>query len=136
MILYVDGGCSNSNQKNQAIRKMVMVVTDESGNVLVEKTQEEGSNNIAELLAIKEALMWISVNKVDNVLIKTDSKIALTWIHSKKLGKHLNNRELTTTIRDIIRALMKGILVSFVWIPREESLAGHYIEGIEGRYSL
>ena len=54
----VDGGCSNNDRLNQSIRQMIAVVTDENGTVLVHKTKMKGSNHIAELWAILEALVF------------------------------------------------------------------------------
>jgi len=52
---------------------MVAVVSDEHGKILIDKHENSGSNNIAELLAVKEALLWCSLNKIANVEIRTDS---------------------------------------------------------------
>ena len=134
MIIYTDGGCTNSNQKDQSIRQLIMVATDDSGEVLVERIINGGSNNIAELLAVLYALEWVMEEFIlSDIVIKTDSKIAIGWIESGKFGKHLNNRELVAEIREKIAALCKDIKVSFEWVPREKSLAGHYIEN---KYNL
>ena len=75
MILFVDGGCTNSNQKDISLRQMRMVVMTSKGDLLIDKTQEGGSNNIAELLAIKEALMWASKRK----RLKELSEMSEVW---------------------------------------------------------
>ena len=46
-ILYSDGGCSGNEQLDPSKRKMVAVVSDEHGKVLIDKHVEGGSNNIA-----------------------------------------------------------------------------------------
>jgi len=73
-ILYTDGGCSGNDQPDTAKRKMIAVVTDSSGNVLVEGQVRGGSNNIAELLAVKEALVWATEHGCDAIEIRTDSR--------------------------------------------------------------
>jgi ribonuclease HI len=67
MILYTDGGCSGNDQLDLSKRKMIAVVSDERGKILIDKHQHGGSNNIAELLAVKGALLWCSVNKIADV---------------------------------------------------------------------
>ena len=133
-ILFTDGGCTNSNQKDQSIRKLIMVVSDSESNILSETYMDGGSNNIAELLAIESALQVIE-NRDDkqDYFIKTDSKVAMAWLKSPKVGKHLNNRTLVLEIKERIRLLRERMSVTFGWIPREENLAGHYIEN---RYGL
>ena len=73
-ILYTDGGCMGNEQRDCSKRNMVAVVSDERGHILVDKYQEGGSNNIAELLAVKEALLWCVAHKIDDVEIRTDSR--------------------------------------------------------------
>ena len=133
MILHTDGGCSNNNQLDLTKRKMVAVVSDDAGNVLIEKTQEGGSNNIAELLAVKEALMWCFVNKVKEVEIKTDSRNTISWVFGRKVGKKINDRPTVMNLKTAIQALLQDIKLNLVWIPREENQAGEYIES---KYSL
>lgn len=107
---------------------MVAVATDDKGKVLVEKIQEGGSNNIAELLAVKEALMWCSVRGIKKVEIRTDSRNNLAWVYGKKVGKKINDREMVLNLKTIILALNKSVNFSLTWIPREYNLAGQYIE--------
>ena len=69
-LLYIDGRCNNNSHK--FYRKMIFVVVDEFGNKLSERTEESGSNNIAELLALREALIWANENGHDQINVKTD----------------------------------------------------------------
>jgi len=132
-IIYTDGGCSGNNQLDISKRQMVAVVTDDKGNVLVEKKQEGGSSNIAELSAVKEALMWCVVNEIKAIRILTDSMNNLKWIHNRKIGKGINSVEMVNNLKTIIDACRKDIIMELQWIPREENLAGHYIEA---KYNL
>ena len=59
-ILYADGGCSGNDQPDLSKRKMVAVVSDEHGTVLIEKHEHGGSNNIAELIAVKKTWRGIA----------------------------------------------------------------------------
>lgn len=128
MILYVDGGCSASNQKDMSKRNMIAVVTDDRGQVLIEKLQSGGSNNIAELMAVKEALLWCFVHGVYEVELMTDSRNNLAWVKSLKVGDHVNDKSAVQVLQTAIRALKKDVKFKLIWIPRDENLAGHYIE--------
>ena len=127
-ILYTDGGCSGNDQPDLSKRKMVAVVSDEHGKILIDKHQDGGSNNIAELLAAKEALLWCSVNKIAAVEIRTDSMNNLAWVLGKKVGKKINDRNAVLVLKTSIDACRQQVNLSLRWIPRGENLAGHYIE--------
>ena len=107
---------------------MIAAVSDERGIILIDKHQEGGSNNIAELLAVKEALLWCVTNKVGDVEIRTDSKNNLAWVLGKKVGKKINDRDAVLALKTSIDACRSQFALSLKWIPREQNLAGHYIE--------
>ena len=107
---------------------MVAVVTDDMGSVLVEKTEEGGSNNIAELLAVKEALMWCVARGVKEAKIVTDSRNNLSWIMGKRVGKKINDRSKVVYLKSAIEALRQSVDLDLVWRPREGNKAGEYIE--------
>lgn len=132
IVLYTDGGCSNNNSRDMSKRMMVAVVCDESGAVLIEKIQTGGSNNIAELLAVKEALLWAVVHKVGEVHILTDSKNNLAWVFGKKVGKKVNDRDAVFALKAAITAALQDVNLKMDWIPRERNLAGNYIESKYG----
>ncbi len=110
---------------------MVAVVTDSAGAVLVEKWQHGGSNNIAELWAIQEALTWASEHGYNAVQIITDSMNNLAWIDGR-IGKKLNDRAAVLHLYETIRRLRAHVSLEIVWTPRESNLAGRYIEAKTG----
>ena len=132
MKIYIDGGCTKPNQKDYSKRLMIAVVTDENGTVLIEKTEQSGSNNIAEIWACYEALLWCKENKIDGVLLLTDSKNAKTWIDGGQCSKHVNDPEKTQDLIDKICQLRSEFHFGLAWIPREQNLAGQYIENKYG----
>ena len=127
-ILYTDGGCAGNEQRDCSKRKMVAVVSNDQGHILVDKHQEGGSNNIAELLAVKEALLWCVANNVGNVEIRTDSRNNLAWVLGKKVGKKLKDRDAVLNLKAAIAACRSKVNLTLTWIPREQNLAGHYIQ--------
>jgi ribonuclease HI len=62
--VYIDGGCTHNNQKDATKREMIFVVLSEDEIVLVEGYASGGSNNIAELLAVRAALAWAKTNGI------------------------------------------------------------------------
>jgi len=127
-ILYTDGGCSGNDQRDLSKRTMIAAVTDERGTILIDRHQEGGSNNIAELLAVKEALEWCVAKKIGDVEIRTDSTNNLAWVLGKKVGKKINDRDAVLALKTSIDACRSRLNLSLKWIPREQNLAGHYVE--------
>lgn len=132
MVLYTDGGCEGNDQPDIAKRRMIMVVVDDSGKVLFEETCEGGSNNIAELRAVRDALCWCERQQIASVEIRTDSRNNLAWVNGLKVGKRINDREQVLVLREQIRSLRQTITCTLLWIPREQNKAGHYVEGVYG----
>lgn len=128
MTLYVDGGCTGNGQRDLSKRAMIAVVTDDAGNVLVERPEAGGSNNVAELLAIYEALLWCHRHDVHAVHIFTDSRNNLAWGNCKRPGLFLNNRARVLELQAGIAKLRETVAYSLAWIPREQNKAGHVIE--------
>jgi hypothetical protein len=116
-VLYTDGGCSGNQFRDISIRKMIAVVTNESGIVLVEKHQEGGSNNIAELLAVKEAMLWATAHDYGNVEIRTDSRNNFAWVFGRKVRKAINDRAAVMALKAQIAGLKRMIAGSLVWLP-------------------
>ena len=69
------GDCTNTYQYDITKREMIIVVTDESVTPLVEKTRRSGSNNIAELWAIEEALLYARSCGVVELDLYSDSRL-------------------------------------------------------------
>lgn len=129
MNFYVDGGCSGNGQRVFSARKMVMIVTDDDGIVVSENTDVGGSNNIAELRAVRDALALAARCDLARVTVFTDSRNNLSWCDARsKLGKKLNDRVAVVALRSEIASLRERVEMTLVWIPREENKAGHYIE--------
>ena len=92
------------------------------------RPKEGGSNNIAELLAVKEALSWAVANKHDQIEIRTDSKNNFAWFHGTKVGKNINDRAAVLALKSSIDSLKSMVKTKLVLIPRSQNKAGHYIE--------
>src|SRR5581483_7073623 len=128
MNLYTDGGCTNNNQSDMKKRKMIIAVSDEDGTILLDKTKEGGSNNVAELWAIAECLALMQSCGQEEVTIHTDSQCAAAWVTKGRIGKHLNDRMTVIELLEAIRDLRFEVKTTIKWVPREHNLAGHYIE--------
>jgi ribonuclease HI len=126
MKVYTDGGCTN-NQYAQDKRRMRIVVTDESGTVLVEKTLKGGSNNVAELWAVAEAMLFAKEGGVTELEIHTDSRNNLAWLDGK-VGESLNDKAAVMNLIEAINELRLHLKMTVIWIPRQQNYAGVYIE--------
>lgn len=129
-ILYIDGGCSGNGQLDISKRKMVSVVADETGEVLIESRENGGSNNGAEFTALHLALNRACISGLKDIEIRTDSRNNIAWF--KKKGsefKGINNPLAIKVLKQEIEFLKDYFNeIKLVWIPREQNLAGHYIE--------
>lgn len=124
-ILYVDGGCYGNRQKDLAQRSMRYAVARIDGSIVVEGSAEGGSNNIAELIAVVEAVKWAKSQDWTHVSIRTDSKNNLSWV--KRLpGADVNDRPRVLALQEELHALKFPFQLT--WIPREKNLAGHHLE--------
>jgi ribonuclease HI len=127
-VVYIDGGCSGNGQLELTKRRMVAVVSDEAGSVVVVRERDGGSNNIAELWAVAEALEWAAERKIPVVEIRTDSRNNFSWTFGRKLGKDINDRAAVEALQSRVTSARRLVVFRLVWVPREENLAGHYIE--------
>lgn len=132
-LAYVDGGCAGNDQRDLAQRRMVAVVTNKLGRVVFEGERAGGSNNIAELWAVLEAVKVARQVGTTHLEVRTDSRNNLAWVFGSSLGKHLNDRQTVEGLRAEIAKCRRVVTLKLVWVPREQNLAGHYIER---RYQL
>ena len=108
MEIYVDGACSNNG--NDGIMGVGIVVVF-SDNILMEKSifLGKGTNNVAELLAIKEALLLAERNKFKTFTICTDSQNCIGWLSK---NWKVNAPHLIPIVAEI-KELMKNFVVTF-----------------------
>ena len=131
VILYIDGGCSGNGQHDLTKRRMVSVVTDEAGIVLSETLTAGGSNNIAELLAVRDASRWCGMQGIHQAHVMTDSQNNQSWTFGTKVGMGINDRPTVMAIKaELTAAFVAGFDLTLTWVPREQNLAGHYIERV------
>ena len=124
--MYSDGACDNSepDPKRRTIRA---VVTDENGILLVDKTLTGGSSNIAELWAVAEALAFAKSCGIPALDLFTNSQNNLAWIEGR-VGKKLNDRTAVWKLIAAITNFRESVRLTVTWIPREQNVAGHYID--------
>jgi ribonuclease HI len=132
MELYIDGGCSGNWQRDMSKRTMVAVVTDGHGDVVSEWRGSGGSNNIAELIALRDALTYADYHRWPSVVIYTDSQNIIAWARSGKPGKKLNDRTRVLELLVKVSQLMQSVYTELRWVPRDRNLAGHVIEAKDG----
>lgn len=86
--LVVDWACQNSTTGNMEFQGILMNTWEY---VFQSKVYKWGTNNIAEFLALYEAIIWAEINDFDWVIF-SDSKIAISWV--KKWVCNTNYRKL------------------------------------------
>lgn len=129
MILYIDGGCLGNGQEDLTKRVMRAVVTDIDGVVVFDQIRQGGSNNIAELWALVEAVSWARRQGWRELVVRTDSKNTIAWAF-RQPGRKVNDREAVLRLQSaLIEAAAGQISVRFEWVPRDENTAGIFIEG-------
>lgn len=133
MKLFTDGGCTDPTVKNCPNRIMRCVVTDVAGMVLVDKRQENGTNNVAELWAICEALVYAKACGVPAIEIYSDSKTALAWIKNGKAKT--THQPAVSNLLLAVSNLRQNVKMTTTWIPRGQNVAGIYIESSTKRPS-
>jgi ribonuclease HI len=109
---------------------MRICVTDEDGSPFVYKTQTGGSNNIAELSAIKEALLWAIAHDEREIEIRTDSKNNFAWVYGHTVGQQINDRNAVLILKteiDAARSMLSRFTMKLVY--RDQNQAGLYLEG-------
>lgn len=106
---------------------MRIVVSDEAGIVLVEKTLKGGSSNVAELWAVAEAMPFAKSCGITDLTIYTDSRNTLAWLDGR-IGKKLNDRVAVMNLLLTINGARRQVKMAATWIPREQNIAGIYIE--------
>ena len=77
----------------------------------------------AELIAIKEALKWISNNRVAKVMVASDSKSALLAI--KNIIQKNKNKEIIRDILHLCHNISKQTEVSFIWCKGHCDIEGN-----------
>lgn len=128
MKVYTDGGCTQQANPDRQKRIMTVAVTDESGTVLVEKSRYGGSNNIAELWAICEAMIFAKSCNIQEVDVYTDSLNSIRWMKKGKPNPKVNDPQAVENLLRAIKNLQRHVKLSVTWIPREKNQAGIYME--------
>lgn len=91
--IAVDGGCSGN--PGQAYYRAVDI---ETGEELFKYDIGEATNNIAEFLAVCNAIYYRNLQKED-LTIYTDSQTALAWIKNKRANSSYTNQYIEPRIK-------------------------------------
>jgi len=131
-IIYTDGGCRGNHEKDLSKRRMVICVVDDQIKDHFQircGTKPGGSNNIAELLAIFEGMVYAFNNKYKNLLLKVDSQVAYHWINKQKVSGKVNDPEFTKKVLDRVIGLKKWFdKFEIQVVPRSLNKAGVILE--------
>lgn len=117
MIIYFDGGC----RPNPGLTSVGVVAED--GYEFYE-TRGQGTNNLAEWLAIIEAAAYGAKMAVEQLTLCGDSSLVINQAAGNWKIKRPEFRPLYTYLHEIIT----GMEVTFQHVRRAKNLAGHLIE--------
>ena len=96
--LSVDAACSGNPGKME-----YQGVSTATGQRLFHQAFPLGTNNIGEFLGIIHGLAWCQAQKLPDMPIYTDSKIAMGWVAKKKCKTTLKPSPRTDDLLDLIR---------------------------------
>ena len=130
MTFYIDGGCKGNHLPREEDRPMRAVVCDDAGTALVDLEMRGGTNGIAELWALVEAMIISRHAKLDEVQIYTDSSNLIGWV--KTTPVHLLARAEYKNLFAALDNYRKKIQLNIDWVGRDDNLAGRYIEANAG----
>lgn len=110
-VICVDASCIINERVSNSYGRIefrAVSLTDEE-EIFASKIYEAGTVNIAEFLAIVEALKYIDSNELKNTVIYSDSVNAISWINDKecrtKLIQNDMNKELFKEINNALSYL-------------------------------
>lgn len=114
MIVYTDGACSG-NPGPMGIG----VVVYKGGEILqqVSEAEGDGTNNVAEYLAVKRGLEEAIQLGADAIEVRTDSRLVVQQLSGKFRIKAPHLRE----IKSEIDHLAEGLVVTYIWVEREKN---------------
>ncbi len=114
MLIYTDGACSG-NPGPMGIG----IAIYKGGKILKEISEAigEGTNNIAEYIAVRTALEAGITLGADAIEIRTDSRLVVQQLSGKFRIKSPKLREIKKEIDD----LSDGLAITYTWIPREKN---------------
>jgi len=125
-VIYTDG---SSRGDNSFAGYGVYITRPGLTDVTISEFIGEGTNNVAELMAIKSALEWVSLSTSGEVLgavrILTDSKYAVGVLdkgHTPKL-----NIDLVTYIRALLVKVREMYRCTLHWVPAHSGIEGNEI---------
>jgi ribonuclease HI len=114
MLIYTDGACSGNPGP------MGIGVAIYKGGRLLKEISEamgEGTNNVAEYLAVRVALEEGISLGADAIEVRTDSRLIVQQLSGKFRVKSANLRGIKKEIDD----LADGLDVTYTWVPREKN---------------
>ena len=103
--IAVDAACSG----NPGIVEYQGVFCESKTLLFKHRTFQQGTNNIGEFLALVHALGYCKQKKLKDMLIYSDSKIAISWVKQKKCKSKLNPIEENKPLFELIKRAEKWL---------------------------
>src|SRR5262245_56102269 len=124
-VLYTDGGSIGNGRLDQRAR---MAVFDaELGRIVVDEALGALTNNEAEYRAIEAGLDYAAAGRLGPIELRSDSQLCVNQIRGQ--WKVKDPRLTPALARRRRKRVANGGRIT--WVPREQNLAGRYLEGLE-----
>jgi ribonuclease HI len=119
--VFTDGAC----QPNPGKMGIGVVVEWQKNNpTIISKSGGDGTNNIAEYMALLEAQDFIKENIIKNVIINSDSTLMVKQVNGEWKCKDATLKELCSKAQNRMKWFKdNNYKIELVYIPRELNLA-------------
>jgi probable phosphoglycerate mutase len=137
LIIYTDGGSRSNSATEPGPASCAFVAFDEQHKYVACLNETLiGSNNVAEyrglLLAVNSLNPLLDfTSDVDRIEFRADSQLLVNQMTREWRCKDENLIALQHQIREIL-AFYSGIVISYVWYPREENRDADYLCNLDG----
>ena len=130
-VIYTDGACTNNGKQNS--KGGIGLYCQDQLHVSRQIKSSKITNNVCELTAILEALLWVETHMkdIESVEICTDSSYSIqcvtSWIHGWKqnnwrtaANKPVKNKRLIVTIYETLQRLQPQVKISFRYVSNHD----------------
>lgn len=124
--LYIDGG-ARGNHNSAIPNDAVICILSSNRNILIYEHIGDRTSNQAEYEALIKALDIIAQKSYSDYIIYSDSQIVVNQFNKAWKCKNYRLQQLL----NLAWKKSSNLNIKLKWIPRNENIAGQYIENIQ-----
>jgi len=120
--LYCDGGV-RGNPSPKGAWAFFVVFEDESSHIEVCRDKvgaligKEATNNIAEYIAVLEAVKYAKSNNMQEIIVKSDSNLVIQQLNK---NFEVRNGGISELYKQVVKEVSELKEVKFQWVPRTD----------------